>query len=178
MKKSKVAVSLSVAALIGALLAPTFSFAQASKFQNMLVQAQVNVNCNFTSTPTTNFPSYDPADVNALPANPLVGSVVVDVRCTRGATVTIGIDNGANGPAAATLGLSTRAMKSGTFYLAYDFYKDTTYTTPWTNSSPGWYSFTSGSNASTSVPIYGRVPGGQDIPAGTYQDTVQVTVNY
>jgi len=172
MKKSYVAVSLSVAALMGALLTPTLSLA-ASKSQNMSVQAQVNANCNFTSANAMNFPSYDPAGANAT--LPLGGTVVVDVRCTRGATVQIGIDTGAHAGLAAP---STRAMQNGAFNLGYDFYRDATYTTLWTNSAPGWYSFTSPSNAPNPVTVYGKVPENQDVPAGTYTDTVIVTVNY
>lgn len=174
MKKSKIAVCLSVAALMGTLLTPALSLA-AVRQQNMPVQAQVNVNCNFTSTPTMNFASYDPADVNA--AAPLAGSIGVNVRCTRGAIVTIGIDNGANGPAAIPLG-TTRAMRSGTFYLGYDFYQDAAFLTPWTNAAPGLYSHTALDNAPATVTIHGRVPGGQNVPAGLYQDTVVVTVTY
>ncbi len=178
MKKSKsnVAVCLSVAALIGALLTPALSLA-AVRSQNMPVRAQVNVNCNFTSTPTMNFASYDPADVNALPANPLAGSIGVNVRCTRGAIVTIGIDAGLHG---ATVVGSTRAMQLGatTNRLGYDFYQDAAFLTPWTNAAPGLYSHTAIDNASATVTIHGRVPGGQDVPAGLYEDTVIVTVTY
>lgn len=173
MKKSNVAVGLSVALLIGGLLTPTLSLA-ASKSQNMAVQAQVNANCNFTSANAMNFPSYDPAGANATV--PLSSTVVVDVRCTKGATVQIGIDTGAH--PAAVVG-STRAMQSPTLNnLGYDFYRDAAYTTLWTNSAPGWYSFTSLSSAPTPVTVYGKVPENQDVPAGTYTDTVVVTVNY
>jgi spore coat protein U-like protein len=176
MKKSNVAVCLSVAALIGTLLTPALSLA-AARSQNMPVQAQVNVNCNFTSTPTMSFPSYDPADLNALPANPLAGSIGVNVRCTQGAIVTIGIDTGAHPGAVAG---STRAMQLGatTNRLGYDFYHEGTFTTLWTNSGGGLYSHTAVNNAPATVTIHGRVPGGQDVPAGTYDDIVVVTVTY
>jgi spore coat protein U-like protein len=176
MKKSKsnVAVCLSVAALIGALLTPTLSFAQ-FKSQNMPVRAQVNVNCNFTSTPTMNFASYDPADLNATAA--LAGSIGVNVRCTQGAVVTIGIGDGLH---AGTVVGSNRAMQLGvtTNRLGYDFYHEGTFTTLWTNSGGGLYSHTAVNNQPATVMIYGRVPGGQDVPAGTYDDTVVVTVTY
>ena len=180
MKKSNVAVVLSVAALMGSLLVPTLSLAQAvqSKSQDMPVQAQVNVNCNFTSSPTMNFASYDPTGANALPANPLLGSVVMDVRCTKGAVVTIGLNNGGHAGAATAGG--SRAMSNGTDFLGYDLCHDATVncTLPWTNSGAGLLSYTSSTNAPNPVTVYGRVLGGQNISAGTYTDTVQVTVNY
>lgn len=173
MEKRSAVIIASVAALLGTLAAPLSSIA-AQKSQNMPVQAQVNVNCNFTSTPTMDFLSYDPTGANATAA--LGASVGVSVRCTKGASVSIGIDTGANA-ANAPIG-STRAMKNGTNYLGYDFYHENTYTTLWTNTGGGLYSFTSASSTPFTVPIYGKVPQAQDVPAGLYQDTVVVTVNY
>jgi spore coat protein U-like protein len=172
MKKSNVAVSLTVAVLMGALLTPALSLAGTAN-QNMTVQAQVSANCNFASSNTMDFLSYDPADANATA--PLGGSVAVTVRCTKGANVTIGIDTGAHAGAVAG---STRAMQFGTNYLGYDFYKDSTYTALWTNAGAGLYSFVSASNNPATVSAYGRVPGNQDVPAGTYTDTVVVWINY
>jgi spore coat protein U-like protein len=173
MKKFKVAVSLSVAALIGSLLAPTLSLAQ-FKTQNMPVQAQVNANCNFTTSNTMTFTGYDPSDPAG--AN-LDGTVLLGVRCTRGAAVTIGIGPGGNPAAVAG---STRAMRIGATanVLGYDFYHEAGRTTLWTDTGAGLYSFSPATNAPTSITIYGRVPGAQDVPAGTYTDTVLVTVNY
>jgi spore coat protein U-like protein len=171
MKKSNVAVGLSVALLIGGLLTPNLSLA-ASKTQSMPVQAQVNANCNFTSSNTMDFLNYDP-----IAAGALGGTVGVTVRCTKGAAVSIGIDTGAH---AGTVAGSTRAMQLGasTNRLGYDFYQDSLYATLWTTSGGGLYSYTAVNNTPATVTIYGRVPAGQDVPAGLYQDTVIVTVNY
>lgn len=174
MKKSYVAVCLSVAALMGALLTPALSLA-ASKNQNMAVQAQVKANCNFTSSNTMDFgDTYDPTGAHL--SNPLGGAVVVDVRCTKGASVSIGLSNGLNS-ANAPLG-STRAMRFNADYLGYDFYKENTYTTLVTDIGAGMVTFISPGNAPNPVTVYGKIPGGQDVPAGVYQDTVVVTVNY
>ena len=173
MKKQYLAAALSVVAATGMLATPTLSLA-ASKSQNMPVQAQVNVNCNFTSTPTMDFLTYDPTGANATAD--LAASVGVSVRCTKGASVSIGIDTGANN-ANAPVG-STRAMKNGTNYLGYDFYHESTHTTLWTNTGAGLSSFTSVSSAPATVNIYGKIPQAQDVPAGLYQDTVVVTINY
>jgi spore coat protein U-like protein len=174
MKKFKIAVCLSVAALMGSLLAPTLSLAQ-SKTQNMPVRAQVNANCNFTTTNTMTFAGYDPSDPAG--AN-LDSTVLLGVRCTRGVTVTIGIGNGGNPGAASG---STRAMRLGATanVLGYDFYHEAGRTTLWTDSGGGMLNHGAVlTNAPFTITIYGRVPGGQDVPAGLYQDTVLVTVNY
>jgi spore coat protein U-like protein len=175
MKKSNMAVGLSVALLIGGLLTPNLSLAGTAN-RPLPVSAQVNANCNFTTANTMTFTGYDPTGANALPANPLLSSVVVDVRCTKGAVVTIGIDNGGNPGAAG----ASRAMTNGTAFLGYDLCHDATVncTSPWTNSGAGLLSYTSLTNAPNAVTVYGRVLGGQDVPAGTYTDSVQVTINY
>ena len=175
MKKSYVAVCLSVAALMGTLLTPALSLA-ATPPQSMPVTAQVNVNCNFTTTNTMTFTGYDPAGANAT--NPLDGTVALGVSCTRGATVTIGISTGNHGGLVAG---STRAMQSlAGENLGYDFYRDASYSgaSLWTDTIAGWYTQNPASNAPTNILIHGRVPGGQDVPAGTYTDTVIVSVNY
>jgi spore coat protein U-like protein len=173
MKKSNVAVVLSVAAIIGSLLTPPLSLA-ATIPHTMPVQAQVSVNCNFTAPSTMTFPAYDPAGANAT--NPLSGTGTLGVRCTQGATVTIGIDTGAHAGLAAP---STRAMQNGAFNLGYDLYWEASYTNLWTTiAGAGLRTYIPSSNALTNITVYGRIPGGQDVPAGTYNDSVEVTVNY
>ena len=161
---------LAVVTCMGMVGVPSVAFA-ATKQQAMPVQAQVNVNCNFNSSPTMNFGAYDP-----LAAAPLTGSVVLSVRCTKGATVQIGIYNGnnsANAPAG-----SNRAMTDGTDYLGYDFFQDNTYATLWTSSGAGLYSYVAASNAPTPINIYGRVPASQNVGNGIYNDSVVVEVIY
>ena len=175
MKKQYLAAALSIVAAAGTLATPTLSLA-ASKTQNLPVQAQVNVNCNFTSSPTMDFLTYDPTGVNATAD--LAASVGVNVRCTRGAFVQVGINTG-NHAGSAPVG-STRAMKHSVTnnYLGYDFYHESTHTTLWGASGGGLFSFTSASNAPTPVNIYGKIPQNQDVPAGLYQDTVVVEIIY
>jgi spore coat protein U-like protein len=65
--------------------------------------------------------------------------------------------------------------------LRYNVYLDPAKTTVWGDGTQGTQFF-SIRNPSlrdrTTVPIYGRVPAGQDVGAGTYADTLVITVNY
>jgi spore coat protein U-like protein len=172
MEKRSAVIIASVAALLGSLAAPLSAFA-AAKSQNMPVQAQVNVNCNFSSTPTMNFGVYDNTVATDHP-----GSIGVSVRCTSGAVTTIGISTGNNSGSAPSG--STRAMKHATLnnYLGYDLYHESTHTTVWTTSGGGLQNHTSTSNTPATINIYGKIPQLQDVPAGTYNDVVVVTINY
>lgn len=68
-----------------------------------------------------------------------------------------------------------RRMAKGSEYISYNLYQDTGRNTQW--SKTGTVSRTA-TGAQENLAIYGRVPP-QDVPsAGTYTDTVQVTVSW
>jgi spore coat protein U-like protein len=145
----------------------------ATKQQNMSVQSQVTVNCSFQSTPSLNFLSYDPNGVNST--LPLDQTALLQISCTRGATTTIGIDNGTHTGQAP---IGTRALADGNKYLGYDLYQDSVRTTLWTNAGAGLYNYTSTSSLPATISIYGRVFPSQNVPSGIYTDTLVVTINY
>ena len=138
---------------------------------NLSVTATVTTNCTISTTPVA-FGSYDPVVANATADLDAAGSVVV--ACTKGATATVGLALGANGSGA------TRRMKdTGANYLAYELYQDSSRSTVWGNSgsallSPG----AAPSRVARTFPVYGRIGANQDIPAGSYSDTVVATVNF
>ena len=96
------------------------------------------------------------------------------ITCTKGATTTIGLDNGANASS------GQRRMKDGTTdYLNYFLFSDTGRTTAWGNAAGSWV-VPPAAPDKTARPysVYGRITAGQDVPAGTYNDTVIATVNF
>ena len=107
------------------------------------------------------------------------GTGGLDVMCTSGTawTATADVGTGAN----ATMAL--RGMTStggGGQKLNYVLYNDNTTTSPWGDGTAGSSPIT-GTGTGVVVPIVlaGSIPLGQTgIPAGTYADLVQVTVNY
>lgn len=145
----------------------------AAKQQNMPVLSQVIVNCIFQTAPSLNFLGYDPSGVNST--LPLDQTALLQIGCTRGATTTIGIDNGTH-VGQATIG--TRALADGPKYLGYDLYQDSGRTTLWTNTGAGLYNYVSLSSLPTTISIYGRVFPSQNAPTGIYTDTLVITINY
>jgi spore coat protein U-like protein len=86
----------------------------------------------------------------------------------------IGLDAGAG--TGATVG--SRKMTSGINLLNYTLYQETGRTTVWGNTVS-----TDTVNATASIlpaihTVYGRVLSGQNVPAGAYTDTINVTVTY
>jgi spore coat protein U-like protein len=76
-----------------------------------------------------------------------------------------------------------RSMLNGGYALNYNLYTSVGYSTIWGDGS-GTTSYISGSSllalgvTTMTYVIYGRIPAGQDRPAGNYNDTIVVTVNY
>lgn len=161
-----VAIALT-SAVIGT-LAPAASAATATA--SLTVSATVTKNCT-VSTSALAFGSYDPVVANAS-AN-LDGTGTVTVACTRGATASIAVGSGSS----ATGG--TRRMTDGAGnYLVYELYSDSGRSTVW-NTGAGALELTPApSRAARDFTVYGRVAGNQDVPAGTYGDTVVATVNF
>lgn len=74
---------------------------------------------------------------------------------------------------------ASRRMRNGANNLQYNLYTDSARSTVWGNGSGGSSTQTMlvlfGNGSRT---IYGRIPTGQSVNAGTYSDTLVVTVEY
>ena len=149
-------------------LAPSATAATATA--NLTVSATVTKNCT-VSTEALAFGSYDPVVAHAS-AN-LDGTGGVTVACTRGATASIALGSGSNASG------STRRLGDGAGnFLTYELYSDSGHSSIW-NSGAGTLALTAApSRAPRDFTVYGRIAGNQDVPAGTYGDTVVATVNF
>jgi len=163
----------SIASAIVVLLAALPALA-GSATSNFTVTATVANNCSI-STAGISFGAYDPIVANA--SAPLDAAGSVTIQCTKGATTTIGLSAGNNGANATG---TTRAMKSGSDYLSYEIYQDSGRASVWGNSGSALFTPAAApSSAPRPFTTYGRVPAGQDVPAGaSYTDTVTATVNF
>ncbi|GLI95042.1 Csu type fimbrial protein [Methylocystis echinoides] len=100
-------------------------------------------------------------------------ATTIGVNCSSGTAYSVGLNAGAG--AGATY--AARKMTSGATTVNYALYTDAARTTVWTEASPNMITG-SGTGAAVNLNVYGRVPA-QAVPgAGTYSDTVTVTVNY
>ena len=164
---------LGLAAFGGVVIAAAFGpvASAATATANLGVSATVTNNCTI-STAALTFGSYDPVVAHA--STNLDGTGTVIVACTKGATSTIGLGLGSNASG------SVRRMKdSGTNYITYELYQDSGRSTVWGTAggallSPG----AAPSKVARNFTVYGRVASNQDVPAGSYNDTVVATVNF
>ncbi len=144
------------------------------------VSMTVTQNCKITTSGNFNFGNYDPVVANALAPLQVTTPGFISVNCNKNTTsVWVGLDTGTNSSHAPTG--STRAVSDGNGdYIGYDFYQDSAFTTVWGNTSataPTLGPFTSAKTPVTAN-VYGQAPAGQDVPAGTYTDTITATVNF
>jgi len=124
-----------------------------------------SVTCAVVST-TLNFNAYDPISGTAdtLPTG------TINVQCTSTSNAAISVTYNL------TLATSpARAMASGGNNVTYDLYTDSARTIQWNTVNEVSCTFNLAANAanqqSPSCSFYGKIPGSQDVPAGTYTQT-------
>jgi spore coat protein U-like protein len=147
------------------------------------VTATVINNCAFTTTAVA-FGNYDPAVVNAAGGANLTGEGNLLVTCTTGDAITIDFDQGGNPTNASTPTVPARQMVyNGTNLLAYSLFwpnaanNGTVTATLWGTGGGTSFAYTA-TGVQEQVNVFGSVGKGQNIPAGAYTDTVNVSVNY
>jgi len=137
------------------------------------VSMSVTNNCTISTTAVA-FGAYDPVTANA--SNPLDGTGGVTIACTKNTSATIGLDLGGSASG------SQRRMSTGggsPSYANYEVYQDSGHATVWGSSGAGLLSPSAApSKAPRTFTVYGRVAAGQDIPPGSYSDSVVATVNF
>ena len=137
---------------------------------SLSVNATITSNCAVTTT-TVAFGSIDVTLNTAVDAT---GGI--SVTCTSGTAWTAKADAGTGG---AGTSLTHRKM-TGPDKLSYDLFTDSARTTKWGDgitSGTGAITGTGTGSADTKT-IYGRVRAGSTARAGSYADTVTVTVTY
>jgi spore coat protein U-like protein len=129
------------------------------------------------SAVAVNFGAYNP-----LSGSPTVATGTVTVSCT--ATVlglleswTVALNSGNS------VGFSPRQLANGPSTLNYNLYTSAAYSSIWgdgsgTTSVISDSQFVAVGTTTTHYTVYGRIPAGQDAAAGTYVDTIMVTLNY
>lgn len=172
LRSAALALSLLVAGLAAA---PAMAGSVSGTFA---VTANVVAACKINSSAAIAFGNYDPANVNA--SSPLTSTGNMNITCTKSTAATVSLDQGQNAGTGSTCSAPVRQMKNGTNMLAYAIYSDSGRTSPWgCTAGTNTASFTSTTASSgVSLTTYGSVPPGQDLPAGSYADTVTFTVSF
>ncbi|TXK62339.1 Csu type fimbrial protein [Alkalisalibacterium limincola] len=166
-----------LAVLASSLLVAQAFAAGSPQSSNFDVTATVLGSCVITDTQNIDFGQYDPADANLTAHRDAEGSVTV--RCVRGTAVTVSLGQGNNQADGSSCATPLRQMAAGTERLGYGLYQDATRNTPWGCDAANQQEFTAASPSTPTVlTTFGRIPGGQDVAAGSYTDRVTVDVTF
>ena len=141
------------------------------------IQTTVIAECIAPSA-TLAFGTYNPVTTNATSASPLDAATALLYTCTKNVAATVQLDQGlyASG--------GRRLSGPASNFLAYGIYTNSPRSILWGTTIPtNTVSATSTSKKTplggvSGLPAYGRIPGGQDVIAGSYSDSVTATVNY
>ncbi|MCR0982680.1 Csu type fimbrial protein [Roseomonas populi] len=131
--------------------------------------------CSVQATPLA-FGNYSPVSTSPTQS---VGTVTVRCATLLGLNLsyTIALSAGMSGNP------GNRYLSSGSANLRYQLYQDAAGSIPWGDGSSGTTPLTDRQllvllGTGKSYSIYGRIMARQNVPPGTYQDTIVVTVTY
>ncbi|MCP3102322.1 fruiting body spore coat protein U [Myxococcus sp. K15C18031901] len=174
MKALKTAVA---AATVAAALATSSAHA-ATATANLTVSATVGSACSITSG-TLNFGTYDPIIINSTMGVDLLSSGSLTVTCTLLGSAVVTLGQGSNAGTGSTDAVPLRRMKNTTSndYLSYFLYQDVSRLVVWGNTAGSGLPYL-GTGLPVPVLVYGTVPKGQNVPSGTYNDTVVATLTF
>ena len=136
----------------------------------LALAAPARAACSIGTT-AVGFGAYD-----VFASTPRDSTGTITYRCSQGNPVTIFLSKGG----AATFN-PRQMVKAGGEALTYNLYLDASRTTIWGDLTGGTSAYTNASpprNQDNPVTIYGRIPAGQDVSAGSYGDTITATINF
>lgn len=133
--------------------------------------AHAAVRCSVTTVGVA-FGIYD-----VFSATPLISAGSVSVRCVGLGTgielVSVSLSTGGSGS------FHPRTLFRGSDRLNYNLYLDPGHSQIWGDGTGGTLRQVSVSNNQpVTLTIFGRIPPGQDVSAGTYSDTIITTINF
>ncbi len=166
---------LRLAAAIGLLLTGTTAHAVSNPATTTFqVTATVLKACTVSATALA-FGNYTPT------AGALTNSSTISVACTKTSPYTVTLNGGST--SGGTIG--QRLMSNGTQTLQYNLYTSNTYATILGDGVTSGSANVTGTGAGLAVPstitVYGKLPdsaANQAVPAGSYTDTITVSVAY
>jgi spore coat protein U-like protein len=132
------------------------------------VQLTIEAQCLINSTSTLSFGTQGVLSANVDQTS------TVQIQCTNTTPYTIGLDAGTGTGAT----VATRRLTGGGATINYSLYSDAARTSVWGTTIGSNTVASTGTGASQSFTVYGRIPA-QTTPApATYTDTITVTVTY
>ena len=164
--------NLALAAVV--LLAMSGQAGAANNTGTVAVSTTVANACVVTNSPSISFGIFNPTDGANVDQ-----TGTVSIACTRGAVAKVALDAGANGGRG---GSGSRAMSDGSGdYLGYEIYQDSLRATLWGTGAAAETEPGAPSTSAVNYTAYGRVPtasSNQNVPAGSYSDTVNLSISF
>jgi len=155
---------------IGLLLLDGQAVQAATDTTTFQVTATVTESCNVTATNLA-FGNYDPSAADNEKTS------TITVTCTKGTDYDIGLDQGTASGATVTTRQMADTVSSD--LLNYSLFSDASRTVNWGNTvGTDTVNVGSATGAAENHTVYGRIPTGQYVTAGSYSDTITVTVTY
>lgn len=139
---------------------------------NLDVSATVISNCTITANALA-FGTYDPVGANAVTA--ATGATTLDVTCSNGASFNVTLGQGGSSGGGSTDADPARRLTDGTNFLNYGLFTDAGRLDEWGNTVGTGVVYV-GTGAADTINVYGNIPGGQNVAAGAYTDTVVATI--
>jgi spore coat protein U-like protein len=134
------------------------------------VTATVNEVCSVSATDLA-FGIYDPSAADND------NTSTITVTCTKGTNYSVGLNEGTASGATVTTRQMEDAVSSD--LINYSLYSDASRTVNWGNTpSTDTVDVASATGAAENHTVYGRISAGQYVTAGSYSDTITVTVTY
>jgi spore coat protein U domain-containing protein, fimbrial subunit CupE1/2/3/6 len=162
-------VAFACAAALPVVLLCPFKARAATASSTFNVSANVLAVCTVTATDLS-FGDYDASHPSARDA-----TSTLSVTCSKGQGYTIAL--GAGSGAGATV--ADRKMTSGANTLNYGLYSNASHTTVWGDGTLSSVTVSgTGDGQAQSLTVQGEIPPGQHVAAGTYSDTITVTLDY
>ena len=132
--------------------------------------AQATTSCSFNTVVGVSFGSYD-----VFASSPVDAAGSISFSCTGvGASDTIVIELSRG-----NAGAWSRTLLHGSDALGYNLFLDAARQTIWGDGTSGTSHYgpvTPASGVTITVPVYGRSSAGQNVPIGSYGDTVVATI--
>jgi len=132
--------------------------------------AQATSTCSISVT-SVNFGSY-----NVFGGSATDSTGTITITCNNPAhNISVTLSKGASSS------FTPRTMLRGGEALSYNLFRDAARSSIWgdgTGSTSTYSDNNPPNNANINLTVYGRVPAGQDVSAGSYSDTVAAVINF
>jgi spore coat protein U-like protein len=136
----------------------------------LAVASRAEAACTLSST-SISFGTYD-----VFQAGPTDSTGTITYRCDKkdhGIRITISAGSGGT--------FTSRTLRSGVETMGYNLFLNAAFTQVWGDGTGGtttYYVHNPPNKKDVQVPVYSRIPAGQDVGVGNYSDTVVVTLEY